>query len=99
MLCICCLIGKWFLVELQAEGVLKEEQGGQHFEEKVLKRMSEVKMSCPKMKGHRFTAHQHRISGKHAFKLYMCIWYIFGVRKKLRGVWYEFKIRKPCMNA
>ncbi len=36
MLCICCLIGKWFLVELQAEGVLTEEQGclwGQHFEE------------------------------------------------------------------
>jgi hypothetical protein len=79
------LIGKWFLVELQAEGVLTEEQGcllGQHFEEKVLKRTSEVKMSCPKMKGHRFTAHQQRISGKHAFKLYMYIWYIFGVREK-----------------
>jgi hypothetical protein len=56
------LIGKWFHVELQAEGVLTEEQGclwGQHFEEKVLKRTSEVKMRCPKMKGHRFTAHQH----------------------------------------
>lgn len=94
MLCICRLIGKWFLVELQAEGVLTEEQGclwGQHFEEKVLKRTSEVKMRCRKMTGHRFIAHQHRISEKHAFKLYMYIRYIFGVRKKWRGgvVWIQ----------
>ena len=104
MLCICCLIGKGFLVELQAEGVLTEEQGclwGQHFEEKVLKRRfwrGRVKWKWDVERWQDTDSLNRRSSGKHAFKLYMYFRYIFGVCKKWRGVM-NSKFENPAWMA
>ena len=51
--------------------------------QKPLQKIGRLRLRVPFLSQMSCTAaHQHRILGKHAFKLYMYFWYIFGVCKK-----------------